>query len=100
MNDQSTKPQVPASLALRVIAEMHPQEHALLAREINIYLEAIRTRAGRTAITAGEVATLFWRMYDVAKIVPNIPEHPVDLDGLENQIKEAKPTSLVKRRLD
>lgn len=98
---QAPPPKVPASLALRVIAEMDLQEHDLLARELNTYLSAIRTRAGRTEITAAESQTLFYRMYDVAKITPT--QHPVDLDNLETEVAkpDAQLTKLVpKRRLD
>ncbi len=101
MNDHTPPPPLPHfSLALDVLARLSLGEADLLARELNVYSEAIRARAGRTSFTGAEIMTLFARMHDVAKIVPKvISAIPVDLDELATQIIPA-PTPNGKRRIE
>lgn len=77
------------SLALEALAHLPLVEYDLLARELNVYSEALRQRGGRTAFSAGELQTLFLRMWDVAKITPNghlRVQSPVDLDDLKERL--------------
>lgn len=84
------------SVALHILASLPAGEHDLLARELNVYSEAIRSRAGRTSFTANELQTLLWRMYDVARIVPAVTAaQAVDMDELAQAVK---PPAIAKPR--
>lgn len=94
--------------ALEALASSHQVDLDLFAREINVYIEAVRTRAGRTKLTSPEVQTLFWRMWDVARLGPeraqlgglvSKPASPVDLDALRDEMAEDHPKPNGKRTL-
>ena len=97
-----TQPSTPHfSIALDALAHLPVVEYDLLARELNVYAEAIRTRAGRTQFTAAEMQTLIMRMWDVARITPDkdrepLSTNPVNLDDLSEAM--AKPGQITKRR--
>lgn len=81
------------SLALSILANLPLPDATLLARELNLYSEAIRSRAGRTTFSPAETQTLFWRMYDVAKLLPEGVPPTVDLDELSKRISTPTPVS-------
>lgn len=95
--------------ALESLASSHQTDLDLFAREINVYIEAVRTRAGRTKLTSPEVQTLFWRMWDVARLgperaqaaTPQAPQvtGPVDLDKLRDEMTEDHPKPNGKRTI-
>lgn len=107
MTDLPAKPlPMHPALALEALASSHQTDLDLFAREINVYIEAVRTRAGRTKLTSPEVQTLFWRMWDVARLGPAAPAaatvtlaKPVDLDALRDEMAEDHPKPNGKRTI-
>lgn len=109
MTDLPTKPlPMHPALALESLASSHQVDLDLFAREINVYIEAVRTRAGRTKLTSPEVQTLFWRMWDVARLGPERAQAatpapqvtgPVDLDKLRDEMAEDHPKPNGKRTI-
>lgn len=83
------------TLAFQVLSNLHISDYDLLATEINNYIYAVRTRTGRTTLSAREVRVLFNRMLDIMVLIPQITaENPQDLDEmktLEDAVKEPSP---------
>lgn len=100
MNAPSSPPH--PTLAFQVLANLHEGDYDLLSTEINHYIYAIRTRTGRTTLSAREARVLFNRMLDIMVLVPQVTTNePQDLDQLKS-LEEAMaepPAQITKRRV-
>lgn len=110
----------PLSLALRTICEttrLDTPMASYICREVNLYLDVIRTEGKREIFSLTDLHVLFTRLHDLAQVqplvIPEQPVVPVNLDKLEQetnhgpggvtylkpgQVPFGKPTSLTLSR--